>query len=295
MFETIRYAVADGIATITLNRPDRLNAFNATMAQELIAAFDRSDADDAVRAVIVTGEGRGFCAGADLEAGADTFNYEARDGSGPVGADGTIDWAHPDVRDTGGKVTLRIFESLKPVIAAINGPAVGIGITMTLAMDMRLIADSAKIGFVFARRGIVPEAASSFFLPRIVGIQTALEWCMTGRVMPAQEAYDGGLARSIHGVDDLLPAAIALAREIADNTAAVSVALTRQMLWRGTGLSHPMEAHRIDSRGVYARGRSADAAEGVTSFLEKRPAVYVDRVSADMPAFFPWWHNPDWS
>lgn len=294
MFETIRYDVAGGIATLTLNRPDRLNAFNAVMARELIAAFDQSDADDAVRVVIVTGEGRGFCAGADLEAGADTFNYAAAGGGGPVAADGTIDWAHPDVRDTGGMVTLRIFDSLKPVIAAINGPAVGIGITMTLAMDFRLIADSAKIGFVFARRGIVPEAASSFFLPHVVGIQTALEWCLTGRVMPAAEAHGGGLTRSIHPIEDLLPAATALAREIADTTAPVSVALTRQMLWRGLGMAHPMEAHRIDSRGVYARGRSADAAEGVTSFLAKRPPVFSDTVSNDMPGFFPWWNNPAW-
>lgn len=295
MFETIRYDVAEGIATITLNRPDRLNAFNSTMASEMIEAFDRSDADDAVRVVIVTGEGRGFCAGADLAAGADTFNYATRDGGGPVAADGTIDWSHPDVRDTGGSVTLRIFESLKPVIAAINGPAVGIGITMTLAMDFRLIADSAKVGFVFARRGIVTEAASSFFLPRVVGIQTALEWCMTGRVMAAAEAHAGGLTRSIHAPGDLLPAATALAREIADNTAPVSIALSRQMLWRGLGMLHPMEAHRIDSRGVYARGRSADAAEGVTSFLEKRAAVYPDKVSTGMPGYFPWWNGPDWS
>ncbi|MDO7842269.1 crotonase/enoyl-CoA hydratase family protein [Sphingomonas immobilis] len=294
MFETIRYDVANGIATITLNRPDRLNAFNSVMAGELVAAFDKTDADDDVRVVIVTGEGRGFCAGADLEAGADTFNYAVRDGGGPVSADGTIDWSHPDVRDTGGKVTLRIFESLKPVIAAINGPAVGIGITMTLAMDFRLIADTAKIGFVFARRGIVTEAASSFFLPRVVGIQTALEWCMTGRVMPAAEAHAGGLTRSLLAPADLLPAATALAREIADNTAAVSVALTRQMLWRGLGMAHPMEAHRIDSRGVYARGRSADAVEGVTSFLEKRPAVYADKVSTGMPGYFPWWSEPEW-
>jgi len=294
MFETILYDVAEGIATITLNRPDQLNAFNATMARELIAAFDRTDANDDVRVVIVTGAGRGFCAGADLASGADTFNYATRGSGGPVAADGSIDWAHPAVRDNGGTVTLRIFESLKPVIAAINGPAVGIGITMTLPMDFRLVADGAKIGFVFTRRGIVPEAASSFFLPRLVGIQTALEWCLTGRVMSAAEAHAGGLARSIHVPDDLLAAATGLAREIADNTAPVSVALTRQMLWRGLGMAHPMEAHRIDSRGVYARGRSADAAEGVTSFLEKRPAAYVDRVSADMPGFFPWWEDPHW-
>ncbi len=294
MFETILYDVADGIATITLDRPDKLNAFNSTMARELIAAFDKTDADDDVRVVIVTGAGRGFCAGADLASGADTFNYAVRDGRGPLATVGAIDWAHPDVRDTGGTVTLRIFESLKPVIAAINGPAVGIGITMTLPMDFRLVADGARIGFVFTRRGIVPEAASSYFLPRLVGIQTALEWCLTGRVMPAADAHAAGLARSIHAPGDLLAAATELAREIADNTAPVSVALTRQMLWRGLGMTHPMDAHRIDSRAVYARGRSADAAEGVTSFLEKRGASYIDTVSADMPSFFPWWEDPSW-
>ncbi|WP_066608575.1 crotonase/enoyl-CoA hydratase family protein [Sphingobium cupriresistens] len=293
MFETIRYDVADGIATITLNRPDRLNAFNATMAQELIAAFDRSDADDMVRVVIVTGEGRGFCAGADLEAGADTFNYAVRE-DGPVGADGSIDWSHPDVRDTGGLVSLRIFNSLKPVIAAINGPAVGVGITMTLPMDIRIAAEGAKIGFVFARRGIVPEAASSWFLPRLVGISKAMEWCATGRVMLADEAQAGGLLRSVHAPDTLLDVARGIAREIADNTAPVSVSLTRQMLWRGLGFSHPMEAHRIDSRAVYGRGRSADASEGVTSFLEKRTPVYPDSVSQDMPGFYPWWEEPEW-
>jgi len=293
MFETIRYDVADGIATITLNRPDRLNAFNPTMAQELIAAFDRSDADDLVRVVIVTGEGRGFCAGADLEAGADTFNSAVRDG-GPISADGSIDWSHAEVRDTGGRVTLRIFNSLKPVIAAINGPAVGVGITMTLPMDIRIAADGAKIGFVFARRGIVPEAASSWFLPRLVGISKAMEWCATGRVMLADEALAGGLLRSVHAPDALLDTAREIAREIAENTAAVSVSLTRQMLWRGLGMSHPMEAHRIDSRAVYARGRSADAGEGVTSFLEKRAPIYPDKVSQDMPGFYPWWEEPAW-
>lgn len=293
MFETIRYDVADGIATITLDRPDRLNAFNTTMAQELIAAFDRSDADDMVRVVIVTGEGRGFCAGADLEAGADTFNYAVCEG-GPVGADGSIDWSHPDVRDTGGLVSLRIFNSLKPVIAAINGPAVGVGITMTLPMDIRIAAEGAKIGFVFARRGIVPEAASSWFLPRLVGISKAMEWCATGRVMLADEAQAGGLLRSVHAPAALLDVARGIAREIADNTAPVSVSLTRQMLWRGLGFSHPMEAHRIDSRAVYGRGRSADAGEGVTSFLEKRAPLYPDKVTQDMPGFYPWWEEPNW-
>lgn len=294
MYETIRYEVSDAIATITLNRPDRLNAFNSSMAGELIAAFDRTDADDEVRAVIVTGEGRGFCAGADLEAGADTFNYSTREG-GPVASDGSIDWSHPDVRDTGGKVSLRIFNSKKFVIGAINGPAVGVGITMTLPMDVRMAAEGAKIGFVFAKRGIVPEAASSYFLPRLVGISKAMEWCATGRVMPASDALAGGLLRSVHSAEELLAAARALAAEVAENTAPVSVSLTRAMLWHGLGYKHPMEAHRVDSRAVYARGRSADAAEGVTSFLEKRAPVYPDRVSNGLPPFYPWWEEPGWA
>ena len=294
MFETLRYEVADHIATITLNRPDRLNAFNNVMAADLIAAFDRSDADDEVRCVIVTGEGRGFCAGADLEAGAATFDYAEGGRGGPVRPDGSIDWGHEMVRDTGGKVSLRIYDSLKPVIGAINGPAVGVGITMTLPMDIRMAAQGAKIGFVFARRGIVPEAASSFFLPRLVGISQAMEWCATGRVFGADEALRGGLVRSVHAGDELIDAARALAAEIAES-APVSVALTRRMLWRGLSISEPMDAHRIDSRGVYARGRSADAKEGVMSFLEKRAPDYPDRVSTGMPDFYPWWEAPGWS
>jgi enoyl-CoA hydratase/carnithine racemase len=293
MYDTILYDLRDGILTITLNRPDRLNAFNSTMVKELIAAFDAADADDAVRVIVVTGAGRGFCAGADLAAGAETFNYEAQEGEeSPVRADGSIDYSHKAVRDKGGMVSLRIFQSLKPVIGAINGPAVGLGITMTLPMDIRLVSETAKIGFVFARRGIVPEAASTFFLPRVVGISRAMEWCSTGRVFGAQEAKEGGLARSVHAPDDLLPTAYEIAREIADNTAPVSVALTRQMLLHSFAQSHPMEAHRLDSRAIYSRGRTADVAEGVTSFLEKRPAVYPDKVSDAMPDFFPWWDEP---
>ncbi len=276
-FKHITYDVADHVATITLSRPEKLNAFTATMARELLAAFDLIDDDDEVRAVVVTGAGRGFCAGADLSGGGETFDY------GP----GTAD-VH---RDGGGIVTLRIFECLKPVIAAINGPAVGVGVTMQLPMDIRLASTEARFGLVFARRGIVPEAASSWFLPRIVGISRALEWTMTGRVFDAAEALEGGLVRSVHEPDDLLPAAYALAAEIADNTAPVSIALTRQMLWRMAGADHPMEAHKVDSRGIASRGASADAVEGVMSFLEKRPASFPLRVSSDMPGFFPWWEE----
>jgi enoyl-CoA hydratase/carnithine racemase len=299
-YETIRYEVADHVLTLTLNRPDKLNAFTAKMMFELIDAFDKADADDEVRAIVVTGAGRAFCAGADLSAGAATFDYDKRSDApraehgSPVREDGTIDYAHAAVRDGGGRLTLRIFECLKPVIAAVNGPAVGVGITMQLAMDMRLASEDARFGFVFARRGIVPEAASSFFLPKIVGISQALEWCYSGRVFGAQEALDGGLVRSLHKPDELLPAAYALAREIADNSAPVSVAITRQMMWRMAGADHPMEAHKIDSRAIYSRGRSADAREGVTSFLEKRPASYPDRVSEAMPDFFPWWEEREY-
>ena len=289
--------VKDGIAVLTLHRPEKLNAFTGQMMHEIISAFDETDARDDVKVVIVTGAGRAFCAGADLSAGSKTFDYDARDedaagdrlSSSPVRADGSIDYSHEAVRDGGGRCTLRIFESLKPVIGAINGAAVGIGVTMQLPMDIRIASTDAKFGFVFARRGIVPEACSSWFLPRLVGISRAMEWCATGRVFGAQEALEGGLVRQVVAPDELMPAAIALAREIADNTAPVSVSLTRQMLWRMLGADHPMEAHRIDSRAIYARGRQGDAREGVMSFLEKRPAVYPDKVSANMPDFFPWY------
>jgi enoyl-CoA hydratase/carnithine racemase len=278
-YQEITYEARDAVLTITLNRPDRLNAFTERMSQELIDAFDRADADDEVRAVVLTGAGRGFCAGADLGAAGATFAY-------PAGA------AH---RDRGGRVSLRLFESLKPVIVAVNGPAVGIGVTMTLPADVRLASTTARFGFVFARRGIVPEAASSWFLPRLVGISRALEWSTTGRVFDAHEALAGGLVRSVHEPEDLLPAAYALAQEIAENTAPVSVAVTRQMMWRMLGADHPMAAHQVDSRAVQARGVSADAQEGVTAFLEKRPADFPDRVSADLPDFFPWWPDRPWS
>jgi enoyl-CoA hydratase/carnithine racemase len=287
-FETIQLAVADGVATITLNRPDRMNAFTEVMARELIGAFDRTDADDDVRVVIVTGAGRAFCAGADLAAGGATFDYEKR--LAARGVDEKFDETR--ARDGGGTVGLRIYESLKPVIAAINGAAVGVGATMPLTMDIRLAADTAKMGFVFARRGIVPETLSSYFLPRLVGVSTALEWTMTGRVFGAQEALDRGLVRSLHKPEELLPAAHALAREIADNTSPVSVALSRRMLLDMLDASHPMEAHRIESRLIVERGRSNDAKEGVTSFLEKRPAKFPDKVSRDLPQPLPWRPTP---
>ena len=284
-FTQILYDVANGVATITLNRPEKMNAFTNVMMEEMCSAFDRVDADDDVRAVIVTGSGyRAFCAGADL----------TPDSGGQVFASGSVVESLSDerVRDSGGRLTLRIFQCTKPVIAAVNGAAVGIGATIQLAMDIRLASDTARFGFVFARRGIVPEAASSWFLPKIVGIAQALEWCMTGRVFDAQEALIGGLIRSVHAPADLLAEAMKLAREIADNTSPVAVAMTRAMLWRLSAEVHPMDAHRIDSRAIYRRSRSGDAQEGIASFLEKRAPIYPDKVSTDLPDFFPWWDEP---
>lgn len=298
-YEQITYEVENGIAILTLNRPDKMNAFTGTMMQEMIDAFDRVNKDDEVRAVIVTGAGRAFCAGADLSAGAKTFDYENRDdrpqNAGAAKSDGSVDWSNPAVRDGGGLLTLKIYESLKPVIGAINGAAVGIGVTMQLPMDIRIASKNARFGFVFTRRGIVPEAASSYFLPRIVGISTATEWCFTGRVFDAQEAKDRGLVTHLVEPEELLDYAKKLAREIADNTAPVSVALTRQMLWRLLGADHPMEGHKLDSRGVFARGRQEDAKEGVMSFLEKRQPKYPNKVSTDMPSYFPWWEERKYS
>lgn len=288
-YNTIHFEVEDGVALITLSRPDKLNAFTPEMMREMIDALDRTDADDAVRAVIFTGEGRAYCAGADLSAGTRGFVDEGQQSL--MNADGSVNYASEAARDGGGLLTLRLFESKKPLIGAINGAAVGIGVTMTLPMDIRLASETARFGFVFTRRGIVPEAASSWFLPRVVGVSKALEWCYSGRVFDAQEALDGGLVSSLHPPENLLPAARALAREIVENTSPVSVALTRQMLWRGLGQSHPMEAHRIDSRAILSRTASADAAEGVASFLEKRPAAYPDTVSKHMPDFYPWWDD----
>jgi enoyl-CoA hydratase/carnithine racemase len=287
-FETILYDVKDGIATITLHRPEKMNAFTGQMMLDMIAAFDLTDADDTVKAVIVTGSGdRAFCAGADLSAGAKTFDYEARDDRPERGEKESLEY----LRDGGGRLTLRIFESLKPVIAAVNGAAVGVGVTMQLPMDIRIASTTARFGFVFSRRGIVPEACSSWFLPRIVGISNALEWCYSGRVFGAEEAKERGLVRSLHAPADLMPAAIAIAREIADNTAPVSVSLTRHMLWRMLGADHPMEAHKIDSRAIFQRGKQADTKEGVMAFLEKRTPVYPDTVSKNMPEVFPWWQE----
>ena len=280
-YQEILYSVADGILTLTLNRPDKLNAFTRTMLAELLDAFDRADADDAVRVIIVTGAGRAFCAGADLAAGAATFDADAR----PDRASGLQ-------RDGGGLLTLRIYEARKPVIAAINGAAVGVGVTMLLPMDIRIASSDARFGFVFARRGIVPEACSSWFLPRVVGIEQALEWAYSGRIFPAAEALQGRLVKEVVAPADLLIRARAIAADIVVNTSAVSVTLIRHMMWRMLGADHPMAAHRIDSRGIYHLGRAGDAKEGVSSFLEKRAPKFLGRVSHDMPEFFPWWDAP---
>ena len=282
-FETITYEVADRVLTVTLNRPERLNAFTSQMGHELITAFDAADDDDDVRVVIVTGAGPAFCAGADLTPDGSTFDW------GQVQTDDAVP------RDTGVRVSLRIFESRKPVIAAINGPAVGVGITMTLPMDIRLAVKGAKIGFVFVRRGIVPEACSSWFLPRIVGISQALEWVSSGRVFDASAARDGGLVRSVHPEGKLMAEARGLAREIVENTSPVSVALGRRLLWDMLGAEHPMEAHRADSRAMFARGQSDDAREGVKSFLQKRGAVFTDRVSDGLPDIYPGREKPVFS
>ena len=282
-FETILYDVKDGVLTITLNRPDRLNAFTKFMRNDLIDAVDAAEADDNVRAIVFTGAGRGYCAGADLGRGGDTFNHAKRDES---------EERYPG-RDGGGTLTLRLFECRKPLIAAINGPAVGIGITMTLPMDLRLASTNAKFGFVFTRRAIVPEAASSWFLPRLVGPGKALEWMLSGRVFDAEEALAGGLLRSLHAPEELLPAANALAREFADNTAPVSVAMTRQMIWKMMTEQHPMAAHRVETAGVRYCGSLPDAREGVESFLEKRPPRFSASPANDMPEFYPWWEEPE--
>jgi enoyl-CoA hydratase/carnithine racemase len=290
-FETIKLEIAEKVAVLTLNRPEKMNAFTGQMMLDVIAAFDHTDRNDDVGAVIITGAGRAFCAGADLSEGAKTFDYDNRSDRPEKGEAGTLD----RLRDGGGRMTLRMFESLKPIIGAINGAGVGVGATMQLPMDIRIASTAARFGFVFAKRGIVPEACSSWFLPRLVGISKALEWCYSGRVFDAQEALAGGLVRSLHEPEDIMPAAHAIAREIVDNAAPVSIALTRHMMWRMLGADHPMEAHKVDSRGVYARGQSPDAREGVMSFLEKRSPEFTAQVSSDMPEFFPWWSERPFS
>lgn len=286
-YDQILYDVADQIATITLNRPEKMNAFTGTMMTELMSAFDQIDADDNVRAVVVTGAGeRAFCAGADLT---------PESGKGPFASDEPIeDYSDSRVRDGGGLLTLRMYQSLKPVIGAINGAAVGVGATMLLPMDIRVASDKARFGYVFTRRGIAPDGAASWFLPNVVGRAQALEWCMTGRIFDADEALRGGLVRSLHQPEELLDVAYTLAKEIVDNTAAVSVAVTRQMLWQLPAADHPMAAHKVDSRIIFNRARSADAQEGIASFLEKRSPEYPDRVSSDLPDTFPWWEEPEY-
>lgn len=286
-FSQVKYEVDGPIAIITLNRPEKMNAYTRHMMREICAAMDLADCDDAVRAVIFTGAGdRAFCAGADLT---------PEGGGGPFSSDAPVDDLSDDsVRDGGGRLTLRLFQSTKPLICASNGVAVGVGATMQLAMDFRLAADSARYGFVFARRGIVPEACSSWFLPKIVGISQALEWCMTGRVFDAAEALRGGLVRSVHPAAELMDNARALALEIAENTSAVSVAMTRAMLWRLSATEHPMMAHRVDSRSIFRLSKGADAKEGIQSFLEKRDPEFPGKVTADMPDFYPWWDEPEY-
>jgi len=283
-YETLRYEVDNRILTLTLNRPDRMNAFTGQMCRELIAAFDQADADDNIKVVIVTGAGRAFCAGADLERGGETWGKHSEHLAKQSKADRYIG-------DGGGQVTRRLFDFNKPVIAAINGPAVGVGVTMTLAMDIRLAAPNVKMGFVFAGRGILPEACSSWFLPRIVGISKALEWCYSARVFKSEEALEAGLVRSLHAPEELLPAARALAQEFIDNSSAVSIAMVRHMMWRMLSAPHPIDAHEVDTAGIAALGKSADAREGITAFLEKRKANFSDRVSQNMPTFFPWWKD----
>ena len=277
------YEIKDGLALITLNRPDHLNAFTPVMREEFIRIIEEADQDDAVRVIVVTGAGKAFCAGADLSSGGSTFDRTDQEGR-PISIS-----RH---RDGGGRTVLAIFNCRKPVIAAINGPAVGVGITMTLAMDMRVAAAEAKIGFVFTRRGVVPEACSSWFLPRIVGISKAAELVYTGRVFRAQDEAHSGLFNYVLPQAEVLPKALSLAREIAENTAPVSVALSKAMLWHGLGETDPQSAHLIDSRCFYWAGRQKDAYEGVQSFLEKRPPRFSLKVSADLPDFYPWWKEP---
>ena len=294
-YKYILYEVADGVATITLNRPEARNSVSLDLISEMVDAFDRIDADDAVRAVIVTGSGKTFCAGADLSAGDTAFDYDAQGMPSPRRADGSIDYSHPAVRDGAGILTLRIYRCMKPVAAAVHGAAVGVGVTMLCPMDIRFADEGTRFGFVFTRRGIVPEGASTWFLPRLVGMGAAADWMISGRLFDANEAHAKGLVAKVTPAGGALAAARAWAAEVAANTAPVSVALTRQMLWRMLGADHPMAAHQLDSRGVYVRGQMNDVREGVAAFLEKRAPVFSDKVSADMPDFFPWWEEPEYS
>lgn len=287
MYEVILTDVRNHILTITLNRPDHLNSINLQMFLELMDVFDKVNQDDEVRCIIITGAGKAFCAGADLSGGGNTFKHESD-------TNDEIDFSDPKFRDGGGILTLKMFDCLKPIICAINGPAVGIGITLTLAADIRMAAENAKMGFVFARRGIVAECCSSWFLPRIVNISHALDWTMSGRIFDAKEAYDSGLVSSLHSADELINAAREKAHQFIDNTSSISVALTRQMMWRMLGADHPMEAHKIDSRGLFSMGRSQEAQEGINSFLEKRSPKFPGKVSKDMPSFFPWWKDREY-
>ncbi len=279
-------AQRDGpVLTLTLNRPEALNAMTAQLRSDLCAALDRADADDEVRAIIVTGAGRAFCAGADLSRGASTFD---KTGQAP-------EFEHARERDGGGVLALRLFACKKPLIAAVNGAAVGIGATMVLPMDIRIASSEARFGYVFARRGIVPDACASWFLPRVVGIARALEWTMSGRVFSAAEALASGLVSEVCEPQQLLTRARVIALGIAENSAPVSIALTRQILWRMLGASHPMEAHCVESRAIAARGKSGDAQEGVRAFLEKRAAHFPGLVSRDMPDLRPWCDDPPYT
>ena len=278
-----QYEVDSGVAKVTLHRPDKMNALTGTMRKELIEIFAEADRDDTVRVVVVTGAGKAFCAGADLSSGGSTFDQSKKDGRKV-----TIS----DHRDGGGQISLAIFGCRKPVIAAINGHAVGVGITMTLPMDIRIVAEDAKIGFVFTRRGVVPDACSSWFLPRIVGISKATELIYTGRVFRAAEEANSGLFNYVVARDEVLPKAMTIAKEIAENTSAVSVALSKALLWQGLAEGDPQSVHLTDSRCFYWAGRQKDAYEGVQSFLEKRPPKFTMSASADMPDFYPWWKEP---
>lgn len=295
IYKQIKTDLKDNILTITLYRPDNMNAYTAVMSNELVDAFTKANANDEVRCIVVTGEGKYFCAGADLSGGAQTFDIKGNVDTFGVSEknqdESEIDWNDPKMRDIGGILTLCIFESLKPVIGAINGPAVGIGSTMLLPMDFRIASSEARFGFVFTRRGVVPESCSSWFLPRLVGVSKALDWMMTGRIFTAQDALESGLVSGIYPPNDLLPQAYAIARDIIENTSSLSVAVTRQLLWKMLGADHPMEAHKVESRAFLMLGMSPEAYEGVMSFLEKRPPHFPGKVSKDMPKVFPWWKD----